>query len=239
MVGLFGKRFLGKAFATRSRPSKPGQRGATGSARRRRLATTRCAIAAEAEVAAVRDDPRRGLRYVAVSDGPTGRAPRHLPFRRAAFSFMRWQARAGVLGSAEALSAGQRVVARDERAPAAGRMRDDRTAGSVARRPVIAGRPAAGWSSARDRRGQLVPRPRRQHRRRLPGGLEPAEAEGEAERFFMNVALAARPLRACPRCGAAPCAGRFAALGRMLGDPGSDGRRVPLAAPRAARTAIR
>jgi hypothetical protein len=31
--------------------------------------------------------------------GPTGRAPRHLPFRRAALSFMRWQARRGVLNS--------------------------------------------------------------------------------------------------------------------------------------------
>jgi hypothetical protein len=32
-----------------------------------------------------------------VFHGPTGRAPRHLPFRRAALSFMRWQARRGVL----------------------------------------------------------------------------------------------------------------------------------------------
>ena len=29
--------------------------------------------------------------------GPTGRAPRHLPFRRAALSFMRWQTQRGVL----------------------------------------------------------------------------------------------------------------------------------------------
>jgi len=29
--------------------------------------------------------------------GPFGRAPRHLPFRRAAMSFMRWQLRRGVL----------------------------------------------------------------------------------------------------------------------------------------------
>ena len=29
--------------------------------------------------------------------GPFGRAPRHLPFRRAALSFMRWQVRRGLL----------------------------------------------------------------------------------------------------------------------------------------------
>ncbi len=29
--------------------------------------------------------------------GPFGRAPRHLPFRRAALSFMGWQVRRGVL----------------------------------------------------------------------------------------------------------------------------------------------
>ena len=34
--------------------------------------------------------------------GPTGRAPRHLPFRRAALSFMRWQARRGVLDRLDA-----------------------------------------------------------------------------------------------------------------------------------------
>jgi hypothetical protein len=31
--------------------------------------------------------------------GPTGHAPQHLPFRRAALSFMRWQARRGVLNA--------------------------------------------------------------------------------------------------------------------------------------------
>ena len=37
-----------------------------------------------------------------VFHGPTGRAPRHLPFRRAALSFMRWQARRGVLDPLDA-----------------------------------------------------------------------------------------------------------------------------------------
>src|ERR671918_1103812 len=53
---------------------------------------------AESQVATVRDDPAARLRLMAqVFHGPTGRAPRHLPFRRAALSFMRWQARRGVL----------------------------------------------------------------------------------------------------------------------------------------------
>src|SRR5918995_1033714 len=53
---------------------------------------------ARAQVAAVRDDPVARLALMArVFRGPTGRAPRHLPYRRAALSFMRWQARRGVL----------------------------------------------------------------------------------------------------------------------------------------------
>src|SRR6476661_5992116 len=55
-------------------------------------------VRAEAQVAAVRGDPAARLALMAqVFHGPTGRAPRHLPFRRAALSFMRWQARRGVL----------------------------------------------------------------------------------------------------------------------------------------------
>src|SRR5258708_10935010 len=53
---------------------------------------------AEAQVATVRGDPAARVALMAqVFHGPTGRAPRHLPFRRAALSFMRWQARRGVL----------------------------------------------------------------------------------------------------------------------------------------------
>jgi hypothetical protein len=58
---------------------------------------------AGAQVAAVRDDPAGRLALMArVFRGPTGRAPRHLPFRRAALSFMRWQARRGVLNPLDA-----------------------------------------------------------------------------------------------------------------------------------------
>ncbi|MEV0720650.1 hypothetical protein AB0H87_39425, partial [Asanoa sp. NPDC050611] len=48
--------------------------------------------------AAARDDPGRRIALLARTyHGPFGRAPRHVPFRRAALSFMRWQADRGVL----------------------------------------------------------------------------------------------------------------------------------------------
>jgi hypothetical protein len=53
---------------------------------------------AAAQVARVRDDPAGRMALLARTyRGPLGRAPRHLPFRRAAMSFMRWQAERGVL----------------------------------------------------------------------------------------------------------------------------------------------
>src|SRR5215470_14027470 len=58
---------------------------------------------AEAQVAAARDDPAARLALMAaVFKGPTGHAPRHLPFRRAALSFMRWQADRGLLNPLDA-----------------------------------------------------------------------------------------------------------------------------------------
>ncbi|MCR3753964.1 hypothetical protein [Lentzea californiensis] len=50
------------------------------------------------QVAAVRDDPAGRLALMErCYHGPFGQAPRHLPFRREARSFMRWQLRRGVL----------------------------------------------------------------------------------------------------------------------------------------------
>src|ERR1700746_1463757 len=58
---------------------------------------------AEAQVAAVRDDPAARVTLMArLFHGPTGRAPRHVPFRLAALSFMRWQAQRGVLNPIDA-----------------------------------------------------------------------------------------------------------------------------------------
>jgi hypothetical protein len=53
---------------------------------------------ARAQAAAARDDPSGRIRLITQTyRAPTGRAPRHLPFRRAALSFMRWQTQRGVL----------------------------------------------------------------------------------------------------------------------------------------------
>jgi hypothetical protein len=53
---------------------------------------------AEQQAVAVRDDPIGRLALVDRSyHGPFGSSPRHLPYRRAAVSFMRWQLRRGVL----------------------------------------------------------------------------------------------------------------------------------------------
>lgn len=53
---------------------------------------------ADEQVAAVRDHPSARIALVdRTYHGPFGEAPRHLPYRRAAMSFMRWQLRRGVL----------------------------------------------------------------------------------------------------------------------------------------------
>jgi hypothetical protein len=53
---------------------------------------------AAAQVERVRDDPAGRLALTSRAyHGPFGKAPRHLPFRRAALSFMSWQADRGVL----------------------------------------------------------------------------------------------------------------------------------------------
>jgi hypothetical protein len=75
---------------------------------------------AEEQTAAVRDDPAARIALVERSYlGPSGSAPRHLPYRRAAMSFMRWQLRRGGAGTGALRPAGESMVARGERAPAA------------------------------------------------------------------------------------------------------------------------
>src|ERR1700754_2145972 len=64
---------------------------------------------ATSQVAAVRDSPERRLALMArVFSGPTGHAPRHLPFRRAALSVMRWRGRRGVLTALDGAPPGSR-----------------------------------------------------------------------------------------------------------------------------------
>jgi hypothetical protein len=175
---------------------------------------------ADEQVLAVRDDPQARLALVERSyHGPFGDAPRHLPYRRAAMSFMRWQLRRGVLEPADSGRPGSpwwRAV--NERL-----LRDGCEA--VALSGTLPGRPssptAGHWRSfAEDPTARAWYRAHNasvvcaylEHR-------ELAEAETVAERFFMNVVLCrvlyAHALVAAPRMSL----GRLRHLGPVLGDP--------------------
>ncbi len=175
---------------------------------------------AGAQVAAVRDDPAARLALMArVFRGPTGDAPRHLPFRRAALSFMRWQARRGVLDPLDASPPGSVWW----RAVNEGLLRDG--CETVALLGGFAGEPSSRavrlWLAFAE-----TPTGRnwyRAHNASIVAAYlehrELADSESTSERFFMNVALVrvlyAHALGAAPRLAL----GRFAPLGRVLGDP--------------------
>jgi hypothetical protein len=181
---------------------------------------TNALAAAWEQVTAVRDDPAARLALMAqVFHGPTGRAPRHLPFRRAALSFMRWQARRGVLNPLDASPPGsvwwravnERLL-RDgcETVALLGGLPGDPSSQAVRRWLEFGARPSGrNWYRAHN--ASIV-----------AGYLEHpnlAEAESPPERFFMNVALLrvlyAHGLAAAPRLAL----GRLAPLGHLLGDP--------------------
>jgi hypothetical protein len=172
------------------------------------------------QVSGARDDP--AARFALVDrtyHGPTGEAPRHLPFRRAALSFMRWQARRGLLNSLDSSPPGSvwwRAV--NERL-----LRDGCEAVAL-----VGDRPGDPSSEAVRLWLEFVASPTgsnwyRAHNASIVGAyLEHralADAESAAERFFMNVALArvlyAHTLVAAPRLAL----GRLAPLARLLGDP--------------------
>jgi FAD binding domain-containing protein len=175
---------------------------------------------AEAQVAAVRDDPAARLASMArLFLGPTGRAPQHLPFRRAALSFMRWQAKRGVLNPLDASPPGSVWWrAMNERL-----LRDGSEA--VALLGGSAGEPSSQavrlWLEFSETPTGV--QWYRAHNASVVGGYlehrDLAEREREAERFFMNVALA-RVLYAHALVGAPRLAlGQVAPVGRLLGDP--------------------
>jgi hypothetical protein len=171
-------------------------------------------------VARVRDDPARRLALLSRTyRGPLGRAPRHLPFRRAAMSFMRWQANRGVLRPLDVIPPGSRWW----------RAINDRLlldgCEAMARSGGLLGEPSSPaielWVSF-----ITVPTARswyRAHNASIVSAYlenrDLAELESMPERFFLNVALLrvlyAHALVAAPRLSL----GRFAALGRILGDP--------------------
>jgi hypothetical protein len=175
---------------------------------------------ARAQVAAVRDDPAARLALMAqVFRGPTGRAPRHLPFRRAALSFMRWQERRGLLNPLDASPPGsvwwravnERLL-RDgcETVALLGGATGEPSSQAVRLWLAFAASPTGrNWYRAHN---ASIVAAYLEHRKL-------SEAESAPERFFMNVALA-RVLYAHALAGAPRLAlGRFAPLGRLLGDP--------------------
>jgi hypothetical protein len=177
-------------------------------------------VRAEAQVAAVRGDPAARLALMAqVFHGPTGRAPRHLPFRRAALSFMRWQARRGVLDPLDASPPGSawwravnECLLRDgcETVALLGGLAGQASSETVRLWLEFGARPT-GRSWYRAHNASIV--------RGYLGHRGLADAESAPERFFMNVALVrvlyAHALVAAPRLALGP----LAPLGRLLGDP--------------------
>jgi hypothetical protein len=175
---------------------------------------------ADAQVAAARDDPTARLALMErLFHGPTGRAPRHLPFRRAALSFMRWQAQRGLLNPLDAPAPGsvwwramnERLL-RDgcEAIALVGGRRGDPSSDAVRLWLQFAATPTPScWYRAHNASivaGYL------EHERH-------AERENGSERFFMNVALVrvlyAHAVVAAPRLAL----GWLAPLARTLGDP--------------------
>ena len=170
---------------------------------------------AEARVAAVRDDPAARLELMTrLFDGPTGHAPRHLPFRRAALSFMRWQANRGVLdpvGSPWWRAMNERLLLDGCEAVALLGHAPGEPSSQAVELWLEFGAKPTGRTWYRAHNASIV-----------AGYLEHAELaakESAAERFFINVTLArvlfAHALVSSPRLAL----GRSAPLGRLLGDP--------------------
>jgi hypothetical protein len=175
---------------------------------------------ADAQVATVRDDPDSRIDLVErLYHGPSGTAPRHLPYRRAAMSFMRWQLRRGVLAPAHAERPGspwwravnERLL-RDgcEAVALSGGRPGPPSSRTVARWLTFADHPTARtWYRAHN---SSVVAAYLEHR-------DLAEAENAAERFFMNVVLCrvlyTHALVAAPRMSL----GWLRPLAPLLGDP--------------------
>jgi hypothetical protein len=181
---------------------------------------TAAAAWADKQVAAVRDDPAG---RIALSErsyhGPFGEAPRHLPVRRAALSFMRWQLRRGVLepptssrpGSPWWRAVNERLL-RDgcEAVALSGDLGGPASSRTVTYWKSFADYPTArSWYRAHN---ASVVDAYLQHR-------DLAQEESVAERFFMNVILSrvlyTHALVAAPRLSL----GWLRPLAPFLGDP--------------------
>lgn len=175
---------------------------------------------AAAQLEQVHDDPTGRMALLTRTyRGPFGRARRHLPYRRAAMSFMRWQTDRGVLAALEGDPPGSRWW----------RAVNDRMlldgCEAMARSGGLGGEPSSPtigpWMSF-----IATPTARSWYRAHntsiVSAYLENrhlAEQESRPERFFLNVALLrvlyAHALVGAPRLALGP----FARLGRTLGDP--------------------
>jgi hypothetical protein len=172
---------------------------------------------ADQQVTAVRDDPAGRLALMQrCYYGPFGKAPRHLPYRRAATSFMRWQLQRGVLQPPFSYRPWWRAV--NERI-----LRDGCEAvGLSGDLPgPISSRTVHNWLSF-----AYYPTTRAWYRAHngsvVAAYLEHrdlAEAENASERFFMNVVLCrvlyTHALVAAPRISL----GWLRPLAPFLGDP--------------------
>ncbi len=172
------------------------------------------------QVEAVRDEPAGRLELLErLYHGPFGRAPDHLPFRRAGTAFMNWQVARGVLAPPHAMQPGSpwwRAV--NERL-----LRDGSEA--VARSGGRGGAPSSHaiglWMAfVADPRGRTW---YRAHNASIVSAYldhrDLAAKENEPERFFLNVVLLrvlyAHALMSAPRLAL----GWLAGLGPALGNP--------------------
>ncbi|GIE95279.1 hypothetical protein [Paractinoplanes rishiriensis] len=182
--------------------------------------TTTAASWADAEVAAVRDSPHARLAlHDRTYNGPTGVAPRHLPYRRAARSFIRWQLRRGLLEPTDSSRPGSPWW----RAVNKGLLRDGCEA--IALLAGHTGRPSTPavrhWLDFAERPTAVTWY--RAHNASIVAGYlrhrELALNETAAERFFMNVILLrvlyAHTLNAAPRLSLS----WLRPLAPLLGDP--------------------
>ncbi|WP_327723548.1 hypothetical protein [Streptomyces europaeiscabiei] len=175
---------------------------------------------AAAQVAKVRDDPAGRLALLrSLYEAPPGLPELHLPYRRAALSFMGWQHRRGLLNSVSDAAPGspwwRAVNERLLRDTAESRAHVLGMGGPVSSTSVA-------WSVAFVRRPSARTWYRAHNASIVTACLEHvelAEAESRVERFFINLVLVrvlyAHALVAAPRLALS----RLSPIGPLLGDP--------------------
>lgn len=169
---------------------------------------------AAAQVMQVEDDPAGRLALLQELYAGHGGRDRHLPYRRAADAFMRWQLRRGLLdpdgGSAWWRAVNARLLRDTAEAKALATQDGVPSSASVESTLAFIRRPSArSWYRAHN---HSIVSAYLEHQ-------DLAAAEGRVERFFINLALVrvlyAHALVAAPRLALGP----FAPVAPPLGDP--------------------